>query len=296
MVQPNPAPQPAIPIPAVAQWVNNRLANSVAMFPGLRFENSMYGPLTSYLHAFFPADRQFMIKPQGILRPEHVGEYLSDICEQGSDDYQHWQADEVDMLQGGDDGVMEFDDNQKDEGEKDKSKDDDEEEEEGDEEDEDEDGEDGEAGEEEEEADEKGSEEMEVNWDAANTSFDSYGNPTKSRRSSGSKQGFRFPDFLIVKATETLTDDTLLLIIEVKKDSKTIALARLQMIEYLQLVAPKRRDPRLQGLIIIGPRTEAFYLDSESYSANSVALPGPKFLTTGQNLKRRIHNIAAQHW
>ena len=292
MAQPNPAPQPAIPIPAVAQWVNNRLANSVATYPGIRFENSMYGPLTSYLRAFFPTDRQFMIKPQGILRPEHVGEYLSDICEQGSDDYQHWEADEVNMLQGGDDGVVEFDDSQKDEGEKDENqKDEGEKDENKDEYEEDnveeKDGEEGE---------EEGEEADEADWDAADTSFDSYGNPTKSRRSLGSKQGFRFPDFLIVKATETLTEDTLLLIVEVKKDSKTIALARLQMIEYLQLAAPKRRDPRLQGLIIIGPRTEAFYLDSGSYNANPAAHPGPKFHTTGQNLKRRIHNIAAQHW
>ena len=50
MAQPNPTP--AIPLPAVAQWVDNRLANSVAMYPGVRFENSMYGPLTSYLRAF----------------------------------------------------------------------------------------------------------------------------------------------------------------------------------------------------------------------------------------------------
>lgn len=78
-----------------------------------------------------------------------------------------------------------------------------------------------------------------MDWDAANTSFDSYGNLTTK---SSFKQGFCFSDFLIVKATETLTDDTLWLIIEVKKDSKTIALARLQMAEYLKLATPKRRD------------------------------------------------------
>lgn len=269
MAQPNPTP--AIPLPAVAQWVDNRLANSVAMYPGVRFENSMYGPLTSYLRAFFPTHRQFMIKPQGVLCPEHVQDFLSDISEQGSDGYQHQQADDIDMLQGGDDGVMEFDDEDSSEGEKDVNKED------GDEADE--------------EVEEDG--ENEMDWDAANISFDSYGNPTTS---AGPRQGIRFPDFIIIKATETLTDDTILLIIEVKKNTESIALARLQMTEYLRLAAPKRRDPRLQGLLIMGPRTEAFHLDSESYNANSIAHCGPKFHTTGQNLKRRIHNIAVQHW
>ena len=55
-----------------------------------------------------------------------------------------------------------------------------------------------------------------------------------------------------MKATETLKYDTLLFIVEVRRDLKAQAT---KMIEYLRLAAPKHRYTRLQGLIIIGPRT-----------------------------------------
>ncbi|KAF8950041.1 hypothetical protein BDZ97DRAFT_2086204 [Flammula alnicola] len=273
----------------------------------------MYGPLTSYLRAFFPTHRHFMIKPQAILRPEHDGEFLSDIGEQGSDDYQHRNADAADMLQlGGDDVDMpddeepehnqdNEDDDAEDDGDKDVDDDDGDEEQQQQEDQQQEDQQEDQQQEDQQE-DQQQEEQQEDNdaedmdWDAGNTSFDSYGNPTKSRRIPGSKKGSRIPDFLVVKATETLTDDTLLLIVEVKKNSRTLTVSRLQMIEYLEMAAPKRRDPLLQGLLIVGSRTEAFYLDSGHHDAAPCARRGPRFHTTGRGLKQRIHNIAVQHW
>ncbi|KAF8874656.1 hypothetical protein BD779DRAFT_1565781 [Infundibulicybe gibba] len=79
-------------------------------------------------------------------------------------------------------------------------------------------------------------------------------------------KGIRYPDFIIVKATKNLTDDTILLIVEVKKDCDSKDAARLQMYEYLGMAASKRRAKALQGLLIMGAKSECCHLDSRRES------------------------------
>ncbi|KAF8958792.1 hypothetical protein BDZ97DRAFT_1840766 [Flammula alnicola] len=252
--------QPQIPMPHVDQWVTGRVRNVVSIVPrGIRFEASMYGPLLSYLATFFPAHRRFMIKPQAILRPKYIGDFMSDIAEQGSDGSVSDRSDRAEMEEGGDDvSVNESEDEPR---EPDIGSD---------------------------------SEDEDVDWDdARDTSFDSYGDPTPSR-DEGSAQGIRFPDFLIVKATESLTDDTILIIVEVKRDSRSLPSSRRQIQQYLQLAATKRRVRFLQGFLIVGDVTESYYLNSEHRDA--VAVRGPSFVTTNLALKARLHQVAAQNW
>jgi len=212
-----------------------------------------------------------MIKPQGILRPEHTGDFLSDIAEHGSDDYRTGDdlSDQVivKMQQAGDADIIKEDDEA-----------------------------DGylavEEGNSDEAADE--SDHSDEVFGVEDTSFDSYGNPTSSRVINGSLKGYRYPDFIIVKATTSLTNDTILLIVEVKKNGNSITTSRLQIQEYLRMAAPKRRVRLLQGLLVMGPTTESFFLVSGAHDA--AVVPGPSFHTTGQNLQTHIHTIAAQNW
>jgi len=65
-------------------------------------------------------------------------------------------------------------------------------------------------------------------------------------KSPGSKQSLHFLDFFIIKATGMLTDDMLLLIFQVKKNSKSIALSYLQMAGYIFGQWLKNRDAEVR--------------------------------------------------
>jgi hypothetical protein len=66
---------PNLPIP---DWLAARLRSAGG---GLspRYEASLYGPLNSFLTWYFPPTRQFMIKPQGKIRPHYSSDIADDV-------------------------------------------------------------------------------------------------------------------------------------------------------------------------------------------------------------------------
>lgn len=53
------------PLPSLPKWLKKRL-NKVLLES--HFEHSLYGPLNTFLTAYFPMEQQFLVKPQGLLR------------------------------------------------------------------------------------------------------------------------------------------------------------------------------------------------------------------------------------
>ena len=107
-------------------------------------------------------------------------------------------------------------------------------------------------------------------------------------------KGVVYPDFLVVKVTGSLTDDTILLVVEVKENQRSLRISRLQIQNYLKLAASKRRAPLLQGFLVVGATTETFMLNSDARNADIVI--GPSFNTLGDGLANRMHNIAVENW
>ncbi|KAM6500036.1 hypothetical protein JOM56_003050 [Amanita muscaria] len=63
------------PPPSLAppRWVFNRIIAAGGDI-GPRYEASLYGPTNSLLTSYFPIIREFMVKPQGKIRPEFVND------------------------------------------------------------------------------------------------------------------------------------------------------------------------------------------------------------------------------
>ncbi|KAF8068688.1 hypothetical protein FPV67DRAFT_1448583 [Lyophyllum atratum] len=223
------------PPPHIPPWLLARVQNCVSVPNDVHFESAMYGPIASYLHALFPLDRRFMVKPQGILWPDMSQSEAAD----GSDEEQHMAISSDDS----DDPDYQYE---------------------------------------------------HPRSDDTMASQDSYGVTTESRYVPGSSDSVSYPDFLLVKATETLTDDRLLLIVEVKKRNWPERNARLQLSRYLALAKTKRRVPQLQWLLILGNRTEVYHLESALHDAETVK--GNDYNTTGADLRALIHNIAVDNW
>ncbi|GLB39460.1 hypothetical protein LshimejAT787_0606220 [Lyophyllum shimeji] len=277
------AQPPAAP-PMLPAWLDGHLRNIVNAIPRIHFEHSMYGPLNAYLQTFFPPDRAFMIKPQGMLRPElhpfRPFDAFSDIGDredvprlteaeilnwtQGlkegdqaaaprpSDEAMDMQIDEENFVPAifhrgpGDLDIFQNMD---------------------------------------------GSDEDEPDTlPDPNISSDSYGVEVKR-----TNRGNRYPDFIVVKGTDGLNGDRILLIVEVKKGDDSLVAARMQIELYLTMAADKRRVPFLQGLLVMGATTECYFLDSLDGNPGDVSNP-VQFLTTGMALQTRIHGVAVANW
>ena len=52
---------------SVPAWLTRRLAN--VMKTDIRYEASLYGPLSGYFDVFFPKSNQFLVKPQSHILP-----------------------------------------------------------------------------------------------------------------------------------------------------------------------------------------------------------------------------------
>ncbi|KAF8899449.1 hypothetical protein BD779DRAFT_1795869 [Infundibulicybe gibba] len=266
--------QPPTTLLVVPAWVDGRL-QAIVNAPVIHLEHSMYGPITAYLHTFFPPNQSFMIKPQGMLRPEYYSfdtTGFSDFRTQEDapmmtrDEILEWirglkEGDEVAETQAALEPVTTIFDRHgpveldifrdTDGGESDT---------------------------------EEPDPALEPNTSLA--SNDSYGVGIKH-----TNKGIRYPGFIIVKATESLNDDRILLVVEVKKSDDGQDAARLQIREYLELAANKRRVMFLQGLLIMGATTECYFLDSLDDNPGGISNP-VYFHTTGPQLKTRLHEIA----
>lgn len=255
-----PAPQQIL-MPVVEEWLQARFVNSVGA--ATRYEHSIYGPLTSYLHAFFPSNRRFMVKPQGMLRPQRALDLFEEVGQGFNLTLNMDYSVEIDPKQ----GILDEDEEDNDELKKLSEK-----------------------------VDEVADEYQEI--DEGDTYFDelsvdSYGHPVPSRNVPGSNNGVKFPDFVVVKASDTLTDDTLLLIVEVKISDNSRSLASLQIMDYLMKAASRRRDPLLKGLLIQGNKTAVFQLGPDGQPQQR---SGRRFNTGGDGFGKFLHSTAVRNW
>ncbi|KAF8872457.1 hypothetical protein BD779DRAFT_1572787 [Infundibulicybe gibba] len=280
--------QPPVDVPTVPTWIDGRLQNIVNAVPAIHYEHSLYGPLNAYFHTFFPPTQSFMIKPQGMLRPDHYpfdSDIFGGIGAQKSaprltrDETLGWvrrlmEGDEVagarvgtaapvppagrdepkelDIFQGMDDESTDSDENDID-------------------------------------GDAENDNGMDLDPEASHVSKDSYG--VKVERTN---KGIRYPDFIIVKATEGLNKDKILLIVEVKRDGDSRTAARLQIATHLKMAENKHRVRFLQGLLILGGATESYFLDSSETAG--IISKAVHLSTTGPRLKARINAIAVANW
>jgi hypothetical protein len=78
--------------PLMPDWLSDRITAAGGEFSG-RYEASLYGPVCAFLTKHFPVDQQFMVKPQGKIRPsfESATDDLDDLVRISLDSY----ADEV---------------------------------------------------------------------------------------------------------------------------------------------------------------------------------------------------------
>ncbi|KAG6816098.1 hypothetical protein H0H87_008588 [Tephrocybe sp. NHM501043] len=122
--------------------------------------------------------------------------------------------------------------------------------------------------------------------------LDSFGGTVDNRISAGD---VKLPDFLIVKATESTTNDTLIAIIEVKRDVDYINHSRYQLFEYLERAALKCRDEKLLGFLVMGNRVEVYGLNGWGGDATVVNLKR-NIPTIGHEFVEYLQTLAARFW
>lgn len=91
-------------------------------------------------------------------------------------------------------------------------------------------------------------------------SLDSYHCPVIPRRVKGGEYPLRIPDFIVVKATGSSSDDRVLLVIEIKPYDMNEVVALDQLLDYMDSLANKTRQDthrppfvgNLHGLLVIG--------------------------------------------
>lgn len=104
-----------------------------------------------------------------------------------------------------------------------------------------------------------------------------------------------YPDFIAVKATAALDNDTLISIVEVKRDGEDFFQGAIQLTRYLQLAAPKaNRAPRLRGFLVVGSTTRVYELEGPGAFAEVKFLK--EYPTNTRELRDDLHDIAGQYW
>jgi RecB family endonuclease NucS len=103
-----------------------------------------------------------------------------------------------------------------------------------------------------------------------------------------------YPDFIGVKATESLNNDTIIAIVEVKRDRRKLAQSVIQLVRYLKLALSKQRDPTLRGFLIAGETIHVYrLLTSDRHSGTEFVTSYP---THSHHFEVDLHAIAGQYW
>ncbi|KAF8068710.1 hypothetical protein FPV67DRAFT_1652178 [Lyophyllum atratum] len=282
------APQPSL-ADQISPWVLQRLQNALRAQPqlenddqatGVHYEASLYGPFCSLFTEIFPSHRKFMIKPQGLrLRREYDAAVASDRGSTGSD----WRylTDFQDPIPPPPDALLlprmmrrssylpnglrtwmrrrrlvNF------------------------------------------QALWEGVTHlvafqriMRRKFEVGDISRDSAGGIVGKKAGSSVN-----PDFIIAKATETLVDDTILAIVEIKVAAGASDLidSTTQITEYMKMVAPKRRDPKLKGYLMDGSKIHVW-----QFKGAGADIKWDKIATYPMDLNRfkeELYSIARAHW
>ncbi|KAG5639990.1 hypothetical protein DXG03_001916, partial [Asterophora parasitica] len=229
----------------------------------VHYESSLYGPLNGIFSALFPIERRFMVKPQGLLRKEFDGKVSSEAGNVGHlDDLKvSSEAGNIGHLDDLNDAFqtsVTLDDIPVTQSDLEQG------------------------------ADSHGKD-IDIHWDSilrtlqdrnaprrkpiapthqpnlADASFDSYAGFVVKKRAKGTSGS---PDFIIVKATETLVDDEIIAIIEVKLDDLDLKESRNQLKRYMFFAGTKKRAPTLKGYLMMGESVEVWsFLGPEATSS-----------------------------
>jgi hypothetical protein len=116
-----------------------------------------------------------------------------------------------------------------------------------------------------------------------------------SRTSGREKAGhLGYADFIGTKATESPRDDTIITIIEVKKDDEELHESEAQIFRYMQFAAPKQRAPKLKCFLVCGLVTQVWVLESPDHLALPVKVD--EYPTTSSQFTIDLHSIAEPFW
>jgi len=293
-------PRPQLPLSQqVPGWVLRRLENTLNYKGGVRYESSLYGPLLNILISIFVVDRHFMIKPQGLLRLEFDGGVLSDVASVGTTREDSF---ELEGVKAGPEGLMD--------GPEEESEDIDAhflallecEAESG-------------------QITEANLRELEpsvlqvdhpdraggvdrgfdiqglppLNYSDGDVTTDSNRGYVSSKEKGREKAGnLGYADFIGVKATESPRDDTIITIIEVKKDDEELHESEAQIFRYMQFAAPKQRAPELKCFLVCGLATQVWMLQTPGHNARAVKVE--EYATTSPQFTADLHAIAGKFW
>jgi hypothetical protein len=103
-----------------------------------------------------------------------------------------------------------------------------------------------------------------------------------------------YADFIGTKATESRRDDTIINIVEVKKDDEVLSESEAQIARYMRFAAPKQRAPELKCFLVCGNVTQVWMLQSPRHDAIPVKVD--EYATTSPQFADDLHQIAKEFW
>jgi hypothetical protein len=103
-----------------------------------------------------------------------------------------------------------------------------------------------------------------------------------------------YADFICSKATESPRDDTIITIIEVKKDEEELDESEAQIARYMRFAAPKQRASMLKCFLVCGTVTQVWMLRGPRYNEDPVKVT--EYATTSPQFSNDLHEIAGQFW
>ena len=136
------------------------------------------------------------------------------------------------------------------------------------------------------------------NVELVRVSLDSYSGEVISRDEKGEEQSLKRPDFIVVKATPSLHNDQLLLVVEIKRQGVQLQSAKEQIAEYFGSLADKTcfgtDQPifgSLDGLLILGKEAMKVSL---AHPGGAVGFSRPYSITSG-TIHNFLRSIAIAH-
>ncbi|KAG5640673.1 hypothetical protein DXG03_007589 [Asterophora parasitica] len=102
-----------------------------------------------------------------------------------------------------------------------------------------------------------------------------------------------YVDFSVVKATESLTDNIILEVIEVKVNDARIFEHGAQVEDYMMFARSKNQLPKMKGYLVAGDRVHVWQFVGQGASADYDQLTDE--LTMDQFLQE-LHDLAGTQW
>ncbi|KAH9929642.1 hypothetical protein B0H21DRAFT_109905 [Amylocystis lapponica] len=102
------------------------------------------------------------------------------------------------------------------------------------------------------------------------------------------------PAFTVVKAAAKAQDDTLVVVVEIKREDVSMETARRQLTDYLVYAAGKQRAATLNGFLVAGDVVERHYLPAAGSAAVPVQDP-TDYHVTGAAFYQLLYDISMRN-